>query len=110
MLGRLSCRRRYQTGRLGWNGFETALLPIKSKGSPTRSPKSIFLKELGPEKLDLGLVTGMLKAQARSMLCRKPATLRRIRGERKTLEGACFLHSPAVETYTHVLDQWGDSA
>ncbi|WP_283420065.1 hypothetical protein [Sphingopyxis sp. Geo48] len=33
----------------------------------------------------------MLKAQARSMLYRKPATLRRMRGERKILELACFL-------------------
>jgi hypothetical protein len=32
----------------------------------------------------------MLKAQARSMLYRKPATLKRMRGERKTFEIACY--------------------
>ena len=63
----------------------------KTKGLADQIAKIDFLKKLGAEKLDLGLATGMLKAQARSMLYRKPATLKRMRGERKTLEIACFL-------------------
>jgi TnpA family transposase len=63
----------------------------KTKGLADHIAKIDFLKKLGAEKLDLGLATGMLKAQARSMLYRKPATLKRMRGERKTLEIACFL-------------------
>lgn len=50
-----------------------------------------MLKKLGAEKLNLGLATGMLKAQARSMLYRKSSTILRMRGERKSLEIACFL-------------------
>ena len=63
----------------------------KTKGLADHIAKIEFLKKLGAERLDLGLPTGMLKAQARSMLYRKPATLRRMRGERKMLEIACFL-------------------
>jgi hypothetical protein len=50
-----------------------------------------FLKKLGADRLNLAVAAGMLKAQARSMLYRKPATLRRMHGERKTLKIACFL-------------------
>ena len=63
----------------------------KTKGLADHIAKIEFLKKLGADKLDLGLSTGMLKAQARSMLYRKPATLRRMGGERKNLELACFL-------------------
>ena len=63
----------------------------KTKGLADHIAKIDFLKRLGAEELDLGLAAGMLKAQARSMLYRKPATLKRMRGERKTLEIACFL-------------------
>lgn len=63
----------------------------KTKGLADHIAKIDFLKKLGGDKLDLGLSTGMLKAQARSMLYCKPATLRRMRGERKILELACFL-------------------
>jgi TnpA family transposase len=63
----------------------------KTKGLADHIAKIDFLKKLGADRLDLGLAAGMLKAQARSMLYRKPATLRRMHGERKTLEIACFL-------------------
>ena len=63
----------------------------KTKGLADHIAKIDFLNKLGAGKLDLGLPTGMLKAQARSMLYRKPATLKRMRSERKVLEMACFL-------------------
>ena len=63
----------------------------KTKGLADHIAKIDFLKKLGADRLHLGLAAGMLKAQARSMLYRKPATLKRMRGERKTLEIACFL-------------------
>ncbi len=63
----------------------------KTKGLADHIAKIDFLKKLGADKLDLGLSTGMLKAQARSMLYQKPATIRRMRGERKNLALACFL-------------------
>lgn len=63
----------------------------KTKGLADHIAKIDFLKKLGADKLDLGLSAGMLKAQARSMLYRKPSTLRRMRAERKNLELACFL-------------------
>lgn len=63
----------------------------KTKGFADHIAKIDFLKKLGAEKLDLGLATGMLKAQARSMLYRKPSSILRMRGERKNLEIACFL-------------------
>ena len=63
----------------------------KTKGLADHIAKIDFLKKLGADRLHLGLAAGMLKAQARSMLYRKPATLKRMRGERKTIEIACFL-------------------
>jgi TnpA family transposase len=63
----------------------------KTKGLADHIAKIDFLKKLEADRLDLGLAAGMLKAQARSMLYRKPATLKRMRGERKVLEIACFL-------------------
>ena len=63
----------------------------KTKGLADHIAKIDFLKRLGADRLHLGLAAGMLKAQARSMLYRKPATLKRMRGERKTIEIACFL-------------------
>ncbi|NML91754.1 Tn3 family transposase [Sphingobium sp. TB-6] len=63
----------------------------KTKGLANHIAKIDFLKKLGADRLQLGLAAGMLKAQARSMLYRKPATLKRMRGERKTIEIACFL-------------------
>ncbi|WP_084733339.1 Tn3 family transposase [Sphingobium chungbukense] len=63
----------------------------KTKGLADHIAKIDFLKKLGADKLHLGLAAGTLKAQARSMLYRKPATLKRMRGERKTVEIACFL-------------------
>src|SRR3546814_4160565 len=53
--------------------------------------KIAFLKELGAESLNLGISALYLKSLARQMLYRKPATLRRMRSERKHLEIACFL-------------------
>ncbi|MBB6194016.1 hypothetical protein FHS51_004282, partial [Sphingobium wenxiniae] len=63
----------------------------KTKGLADHIAKIDFLKKLGADRLHLGLAAGMLNAQARSMLYRKPATLKRMRGERKTIEIACFL-------------------
>ena len=63
----------------------------RPKGLADQVAKIDFLKSLGAEQLDLGLSTGMLKALARTMLYRKPATLRRMRGGRRILEIACFL-------------------
>jgi TnpA family transposase len=63
----------------------------KTKGLADHIAKIDFLNKLGAGKLDLGLSTGMLKAQGRSMLYRKPATLKRMRSEHKVLEIACFL-------------------
>ncbi len=63
----------------------------KTKGLADHIAKIDFLKKLGADRLHLGLAAGMLKAQARSMLYRKPATFKRMRGERKTIEIACFL-------------------
>lgn len=63
----------------------------KTKGLADHIAKIDVLNKLGAGKLDLGLPIGMLKAQARSMLYRKPATLKRMRSERKVLEIACFL-------------------
>lgn len=62
----------------------------KIKGLADHIAKIGFLKKLGADRLQLGLPAGMLKAQARSMLYRKPATLNRMRGERKTIEIARF--------------------
>ena len=75
--------------RLEW--LRDSPVSRKTKGLADHIAKIAFLKKLGAKKLDLGLAAGMLKAQARSMLYRKPATLKRMRGERKTLEIACFL-------------------
>ena len=75
--------------RLEW--LRNAPASRKTKGLADHIAKIEFLKELGADKLDLGLSTGMLKAQARSMLYRKPAMLKRLRGERKNLELACLL-------------------
>ena len=47
----------------------------KTKGLADHIAKIDFLKKLGADRLHLGLAAGMLKAQARSMLYRKPATL-----------------------------------
>lgn len=63
----------------------------KTRGLAAHIAKIDFLKKLWADRLHLGLAAGMLKAQARSMLYRKPARLKRMRGERKTLEIACFL-------------------
>src|SRR3546814_16879375 len=63
----------------------------KTKGLADHIAKIDFLKKLGADRLHLGLAAGMLKAQARSMLYRKPATLKRMRGERQTIDIACFL-------------------
>lgn len=63
----------------------------KTKGLADHIAKIDFLKKLGADKLHLGLAAGTLKAKARSMLYRKPATLKRMRGEHKTVEIACFL-------------------
>lgn len=75
--------------RLEW--LRDAPASRKTKGLADHIAKIEFLKKLGADKLELGLSTGMLKAQARSMLYRKPAMLKRLRGERKNLELACFL-------------------
>ena len=63
----------------------------KTKGLADHVAKIEFLKKLGADRLDMGLSTGMLKALARSMLYRKSATLKRMRGDRRILEVACFL-------------------
>ena len=60
--------------RLEW--LRNAPASRKTKGLADHIAKIEFLKELGADKLDLGLSTGMLK---------------RLRGERKNLELACFL-------------------
>jgi TnpA family transposase len=63
----------------------------KSRGLADHVAKIAFLKRLKADRIDLAISTALLKAIARPMLYRKPATLRRMRGERTTLEIACFL-------------------
>lgn len=68
-------------------------------GPASRRPRALanhmdkidFLKGLGANRLDLDVSTTLLKAMARPMLYRKPATLRRMRAEKNMLEIACFL-------------------
>jgi TnpA family transposase len=63
----------------------------KSKGLKDQIAKINFLKALGADNLDLRISTGLLKSLARIMLYCKPTALRRRRGDRTTLELACFL-------------------
>jgi hypothetical protein len=60
-------------------------------GPRSRKPRGLadHLAKIG--KLDLAISTILLKSIARPMLYRKPATLRRMQGERRTLEIARFL-------------------
>jgi hypothetical protein len=63
----------------------------KPRGLADHLAKIEFLKRIGAGKLDLAISTILLKSIARPMLYRKPATLRRMQGERRTLEIARFL-------------------
>lgn len=75
--------------RMEW--LRTGPASRKPKGLADHIAKIGFLKQLGADRLDLGISTVLLKALARAMLYRKPATVRRMRSARKTLEIACFL-------------------
>ena len=75
--------------RMEW--LRTGPASRKPRGLTNQIKKIAFLKELGAEALDLGISALYLKSLARQMLYRKPATLRRMRSERKHLEIACFL-------------------
>src|SRR3546814_13067896 len=75
--------------RMEW--LRTGPASRKPKGLASQIEKIAFLKELGAESLNLGISALYLKSLARQMLYRKPATLRRMRSERKHLEIACFL-------------------
>ena len=75
--------------RMEW--LRTGPASRKPRGLTNQIKKIAFLKELGAEALDLGISALYLKSLARQMLYRKPATLRRMRSERKHLDIACFL-------------------
>jgi hypothetical protein len=75
--------------RIEW--LRTGAASRKPRGLANHIAKIAFLKQLGADKLDLGISTLFLRSIARAMLYRKPATLRRMRSERKKLEIACFL-------------------
>jgi hypothetical protein len=76
-------------------------------GSASRRPRALanhmdkidVLKGLGAHGLDLDISTTLLKAIARLMLCRKPATLRRMRADKRAVSALCrvrFWGGPAV--------------
>jgi len=77
------------TTRMDW--LREGAASRKPKGLADHVAKVMYLKELGADRLELDLPTALLKDLARPMLYRKPATLRRMRGERRLLEMACFL-------------------